>query len=568
LSADGDRRDLSYFLRRLRDIEGLARIEDDWVKNGMLSTYNRSGGNSDGFTFWTLDGEERMMARRLPGPGLHYHSDLAVGDRAVVADLEGPGCIDRMFVATPGGRLRFYLDGQDQPTIEATCEDLFEGRLDAFPSPITGQRGRSYYSFMPVPFRSRCRIEVEAIEPSGRTLDLGYGNYYQVNYRQFSPDVDVVSHPGTLSAAEQSDVEAVRRQWLAVGQDPRSDVEYEWFEGAATIESGKTVTLLDTAGAGSIGQLWIIPEDPSTDTRDFLRRTALRCYWDQARFPSVDVPLGDFFGYGLGMRYPVTQDSEPGPTYTSLAFQPLRLAGPEDYSDKKLDFSALMMGMTDEGYYSYWPMPFSDGARVELKALTASTPRSIPVRYRIAVRRATPDASTGRFHAEWRQSISDAVPDPNPTDENNVLLLERHGRGHYVGCNLNVFTLAGGWWGEGDPMFMIDDDTWPPSYHGTGEYFNDGWGFAAGHCPVSGCIIAGWNESDFFGPTAVYTHHLGDRVQFRHRIRASIEAWPAAFRYRHNYYSSTVYWYQQGPLQPVQSLPFNRIPTLRFTIDV
>jgi hypothetical protein len=288
---------LEHFLERLLDIDGLARVEDNWVKTGMVSTYNRSGGNADGFTLMTPEGEERVMARRLPGPELRYETELRPGDRVVVADLEGPGCIDRLYCATPGGRLRIYLDDAREATVDARCRDVFEGRLPAFPAPLAGRRGRGFYSYVPIPFSRRCRIEIEVTEPSGETLDLGFGNYYQVSYRRFTPQTKVASFPESLSPTQAGLIGALQAQWTSTGSDPRGDAAYEWIEGEADILAGATTALAEIGGEGWIGQLWLAPADESAPARTFLRRTSLRCFWDGSPFPSVNVPLGDFFGY-------------------------------------------------------------------------------------------------------------------------------------------------------------------------------------------------------------------------------------------------------------------------------
>ena len=62
--------------------------------------------------------------------------------------------------------------------------------------------------------------------------------------------------------------------------------------------------------------------------------------------------------------------------------------------------------------------------------------------------------------------------------ENNYVILETKGRGHYIGCNLSVTNFHGNWWGEGDDMIWVDGYKWPPDLHGTGseDYLNQAWG--------------------------------------------------------------------------------------------
>jgi hypothetical protein len=59
----------------------------------------------------------------------------------------------------------------------------------------------------------------------------------------------------------------------------------------------KTIALLD--GPGKLTHFWLVPS--SQDIR-YPRALVLRVYWDGAAAPSVEVPLGDFFAAGNGMR--------------------------------------------------------------------------------------------------------------------------------------------------------------------------------------------------------------------------------------------------------------------------
>lgn len=70
-------------------------------------------------------------------------------------------------------------------------------------------------------------------------------------------------------------------------------------------------------------------------------------------------------------------------------------------------------------------------------------------------------------------------------------MLDVEGTGHYIGCNLSVYERQGTWWGEGDDMIFIDDDTWPPSLHGTGteDYLTHAWGMQKNSALHGGSIL-------------------------------------------------------------------------------
>src|SRR5207248_3265674 len=97
-----------------------------------------------------------------------------------------------------------------------------------------------------------------------------------------------------------------------------------------------------------------------------------------------------------------------------------------------------------------------------------------------------------RFHAQWRREnpchgvdgdltaqgknywqIQAGDDAKNLDGKENYVILEAHGAGHYVGCNLSVDNIDPTpdgltWWGEGDDMFNIDGEEMP-SMTGTGS---------------------------------------------------------------------------------------------------
>jgi hypothetical protein len=317
-----------------------------------------------------------------------------------------------------------------------------------------------------------------------------------------------------------------------------------------SIGSGETVTILDTAGPGCITHIWMTAASPEPD---FLRKLVLRMYWDDEPEPSVHVPLGDFFGMGHGETA----------TFWSL---PL-----------------VMAPSGGLGLNCYFPMPFNRGARIEVKSENFIT--EVRLYYNIDYELwSEPSNALGYFHAQWRREnpcggISDEGMSShthmhagfNRDDSENYVILEAAGRGHYVGCNLNIHNLrpdAGegeNWYGEGDEMIRVDGEDWPFSLHGTGteDYFNAAWGpnerFSS---PFFGMARSG--GANYSGKHSWYRFHLLDPVRFQRSIRISIEHGHA--NRRSDDYSSTAYWYQEEPhaafeLKPVEE----RLPRTDFT---
>lgn len=299
------------------------------------------------------------------------------------------------------------------------------------------------------------------------------------------------------------------------------------------VEAGATHTLAELGGAGIVKHIWITI---ACDDPMIRRRLVLRMFWDGEEHPSVEAPIGDFFGQGWGEKY----------LWASL---PLA-AGP-------VGGNALVC---------YWPMPFGRGARIEVENQS-----ELPVGalyYYVDVERhgSMPDTE-GRFHAWWNRELT--VPEtehenewqifgPEPktlTDKHNYLYLEAEGRGHFVGVNHFVDCPTPVWYGEGDDMFVIDGEPWPPRLHGTGteDYFNTAW------CPRTERFqhpLYGFGRLNdnigWLGRTHCYRFHIEDPIPFKKSLRASIE---------HGHGNvltldlcSVAYWYQTEPHRPFPPL--------------
>ena len=183
-----------------------------------------------------------------------------------------------------------------------------------------------------------------------------------------------------------------------------------------------------------------------------------------------------------------------------------------------------------------------------------------------------------RFHAQWRREnptegwgddskrmfdntdyVREVWGTPNTDGAENYVLLEAEGRGHYVGCNLNIDCFErskNDWYGEGDDMIFIDGDV-KPTLHGTGteDYFNTAWSPRQEFCtPYHGLpLYSGTEEWPYAGKNSMYRYHIEDPVHFQKSIRVTIEHGHA--NNLSNDYSSTAYWYQTEPHAAFPALP-------------
>ena len=489
----------------LYGLQYLARFDQlPVLKNAVckqVSSYDRSGGNGDAGHF--LNGN----AGRLPN------------NRALLADLKGPGCIYRIWSANATGFIRFYFDGETEPRIACPMQDIFQDRYPPFVRPLAGQSSGGWYCFFPIPFAKSLRIEVD--DP--RTM------YYQIQYHQFPEGTSVVSFgqkPNDIAFRVGGGVEYERDtlarlmyDWKHISDPSQSRLVLEAMTGAlfgelhthdqTPIAAGQQLTLWEASRGGVIRGLRIKvrPADRFT-----LRRLVLRAYWDGESRPAVEAPLGDFFGVGFGER----------------------------------KFQSLPVGMTDDDYYCYFPMPYFKSARL---TLTNEGQKPVTVSWDVRRNALPAEKNLAYFHAKWRRVTTERGK--------HVTLLETMGRGHYVGVNLNMQGDHGLWFLEGDEKIYVDGETFP-SIYGTGleDYFTSGWYFNTGPfwLPFHGCIV----KDDQNSRIAAYRYQITDCVPFQKNIRVDIEHggtndYPGAD------YCFTSYWYQDSaadnwsPLPPVEA---------------
>lgn len=311
----------------------------------------------------------------------------------------------------------------------------------------------------------------------------------------------------------------------AGGSQRASSSDPNWHNGngdARPIPPGKTLTIAELEGPGVITHFW---NTISAEDRGYPRLLVLRMYWDGETEPSVQCPIGDFFGIGHGLDVP----------YTSLP-----------------------VSVTSNGRARncYWPMPFGKSARI-----TVTNEGKKPVRafYYYVDWRKLPDLDDGTayFHAMYRQEFPAVMGQ-------NYLLADIEGRGHYVGTVLSVRQLTPSWWGEGDDFFFIDGEE-EPTLRGTGseDYFCDAWGLRQMATPYYGCpVMQGYQPYDL---TTVYRWHITDPVIFQKSLRAEIEHKGVAFNddgkvrsgfeERADDFSSVAFWYQTEPHKPYPPMP-------------
>jgi hypothetical protein len=306
------------------------------------------------------------------------------------------------------------------------------------------------------------------------------------------------------------------------------------------VPARSSVVLADISGPAQITHIWMTQYD-------HYRECLLKVTYDDAPFPSVLVPLGDFFCLGHSMV-----NSFESALFTASTNYPYQFNKP----------CALNC---------YLPMPFAKRAVVEL--VNESDREQLQYFYLDYETLEDFPEGTGYFHAEFRRANpfsgwgpeirpntpeADAVNTERQAWENNYVILETKGRGHYLGCNLSVTNFTNDWWGEGDDMIWVDGYKWPPDLHGTGseDYLGHAGGMQEDAALRNGSsIFEGrtiptpeinlWRGNS--GYQTGYVFHIENPIHFEQEIKVTIEHGHA--NHLANEMSSVAYWYADRPTQ-------------------
>lgn len=353
-------------------------------------------------------------------------------------------------------------------------------------------------------------------------VHMSMGNLSRISdaeTRSISPE----NFTGERSKAGMADPKDKDQRNVANAANAARDLGQGWkVNPFIIIEAGETVTLADIDGPGAVQQMWMTPTG-------IWRFSILRIYWDDEKEPSVEVPVGDFFGMGLGQYAPLT--------------------------------SLAMCVNPGSAFNSYWVMPFRKKCRITMENINTEPMR---LYYQINYTLTDVAKDEGYFHAQYRRS--------NPTEGSLHTIVDGiKGQGHYVGTYLAWRVRNNGWWGEGEIKFYMDGDSKFPTIAGTGteDYFGGSYNFENHQThryeefstPYSGLhqVVRPdglYNANTAFG---LYRWHILDPVRFKKDLKVTIQdlGWRQGGRYlpQASDISSVAYWYQLEPHAKFPALP-------------
>ena len=495
--------DLSYvdLAGRLTDLERLATLPTKGDTCAQWSSYDRRSRYEDGkYLDWAANGDGNGCIR-------------TEGDRIVLAEMDGPGCIWRIWSAlAQAGHVKVYLDGAEAPAIDLPFDGYFNRKRAPFVyESLVYTAGRGRNNYVPIPYAKSCRIVAEK----------GWGRYFQFVYETFPKGTRVPTFSMALSAEEAKALEAADRALTeGLGRDSAGPRDGEkTLTRTVTVGGGESAVVADLDGPRAITAIRVDNTfgGGSETVVPALRELAVRITWDGAAEPAVWTPLGDLFGTAPGVNL----------------------------------YKSLPLGMTEKEFYCLWYMPFATSARVEL-ANGGKEARRVTFRITHAPP-ARPIGELGRFHAKWHRDAF--LPEDPARRAIDWTLLTTRGRGRFCGVMLHVWNPRGGWWGEGDEKFFVDGENFPSTI-GTGseDYFGYAWCTPEiFHHAYHNQTIASGNK----GHVSVNRWHVGDNIPFQTSFEGAIEKYyPNA---KPTLYAAVAYWYQApGGEDPYKAVPIDQ----------
>lgn len=464
----------------------LARFPSPAFRTVQFSSYDRRsklpGGpdwfaNSDGFGGEPIPGFEKVL--RAPDAN-------GIGEY-LIADVNGPGAIVRLWTAAISGTVRVYLDGSETPLFEGSADAFFRRPYHEFPQikEIDADRfRRTVYqrdaSYAPIPFAKRLRI-------------LWTGHLKQIHF--YHLQVRLYDKPASVISFRPEDIpqyrETIDRVSLLLSDPDKSlspDSQQQLSPFDLSLKPSEKSMLARMEGPAAIQKLSM--QLAAKDMDKALRRIVLTITFDDYPWGQVQSPVGDFFGAAPGVN-----------PYQSLPFTV----------------------HPDGTMVCRFVMPFERSCKVELHNLSEE---QVTVKGSVHTTPFAWDERTMHFRARWRAD-HDLIASNREVQDLPFLLA--HGKGVYVGTGVylmnpsSVPTPYGNWWGEGDEKVFVDQEAVPSTF-GTGseDYFNYSWSspdiFTYPYC--------GQPRND--GPgnrgyVANYRWHVLDPIPFQESIRFYME---------------------------------------------
>ncbi|WP_106829150.1 glycoside hydrolase family 172 protein [Parabacteroides pacaensis] len=467
----------------------------------QISSYDTTGGNDDGFS-----GKYSYLRKE--------------GNQLVLADLTGPGVINRIWTPTPtGDTLSFYFDGEKNPRLKISFNDLFSGKVYPFIKPICGNEIGGFYCYLPIPYEKSCKITF-----SGEKI-----MFHQIQYRNL-PGYKVTSFTPRLNDEEKKILTDAATRWANLSPSVTdyasgNSAGYEMKEQTFTLLPGQEVPFFQQEKGGRIVGFEI---DGGNSFEGLYKDVLLVARWDNDPVNAIYAPLADFFGYAYG----------------------------------KTAMRSMLIGKKQDINYCYIPFPFDLKATMKLQYKPRPGKKQNPVQVHTKVYYNTiarNPGSEGKFYSTWHREI-------NPPEGKYYPFASLQGKGHYIG----TVHQAQGLKAEMTLFFEGDDSTYVDGkmrIHGTGseDYYNGGW-YALLDRWDRGVSLPIHGSLDYSLPmsrTGAYRFYLTDKMPYEQELFIGIEHGPEGNKYPVDYTSVAYYYSDCAPrtcMEPTEELRTVYIP--------
>ncbi len=422
---------------------------------------------------------ETMVLRSSHNPDQPEDADVFHGEYEMdgvtwktVLDEKGPGCVTRMwFSGNAQGRLRIYFDREDEPRVDTTIEEFYNGgyreylkEMLVFPE---NRSGYGFISYFPMPFARHCTVMVSDETPNLK---------YQFNILKYKEEEIIKTFHPTLDDSTMRAYEHANQfmSYLAAHHFRNKSMT---SEDEITIPANERKMIANIPGPAGL-DYFVMNVTPQEN--NVLNGVQMQIYWDNLNKPAVDCTLAQFFGHAK-------VDALPENRWTSL-----------------------YLGYLQEQnmFYSQFYMPFKKKAQIFFENSSA-TDISVKLAYHLDL-----DNNPEDFHYFYARSnhrdirIGFLYP-----------LIEFEGKGNFVGLSLHAESqqeVDPFFFMEGDELIYIDGEG-DPSLVGTGldNYFNGDDRFknaAYFMTPTHGTV---WKKVDSVtGEINSYRFHNLDSIPF------------------------------------------------------
>lgn len=460
----------------------LARLDEphNWQVK-QVSSFDTTGGNND----------DRFATQVWAGG-------------AVLADLKGPGIVSRIWTRNPHGTLYIFVDDLEHPIIITPFQNLFSGALEfgtpsyeLFAPPFTDQGSGGFFSYVPIPYESSCRIMATGIDSS-----LGY----QVTYIDLPAGTPIQSFNHNLTIDDENYFKRWVKNWESTNFRWSDRKTEKVWRSRHKYNPGRNYQVVPLEGSGVITEIEMNIESFNEEVMDGVW---IAIFFDGQEDPGVLAPFGDFFAAS-------SKDVE--------------------------DYDSQVLGRDQGRMWCRYPMPFRESAEIRF---INTTDQIADIEYFVTWRPGKVEHDN-YFFARYNSAETVAG---KPYE-----VLSLNGEGHFVGASIAASNSDSLIILEGDDTYQIDGES-EDYFHGTGtdDYFNAGWYFAEGasSSPTAGVALKQTTKPNGF---SAFRSHFTEPVTFSKSFVFNLEHGPSNNRPGVQY-SSVSYWYQNNRTPDLKTIP-------------